>query len=60
MKCVSKYNKTVYYMKLNQNKATVFVKHIEKHLKEYRIKGKVECWICGKDIDQIYKEEGGM
>jgi len=42
------------------NKANVFVKHIEKHIKEMGIKshsGKVVCKICGKDIDQIYEEE---
>lgn len=34
-----------------------FVKHIEKHLKEMGIGGKVVCKICGKDIDTISEEE---
>ena len=40
-----------------ENKATVFVEHIEKHLKEMGIDGKVMCKICGKTIDEIYDEE---
>jgi len=42
--------------KQNQ-KYLIFVKHIEEHLKNLKIKGKVLCKICGKDIDQIYKED---
>jgi len=41
-------------------KATIFVEHIEKHLKEMDIKGKVCCKICGKDIDIIYEECGKL
>jgi len=52
-----------------KNKATVFVEHIEKHLREiekedidktqgYTLKGKrhVMCKICDKTIDEIYEE----
>lgn len=42
------------------DKANVFVKHIEDHIKEMGIEshgGKVVCKICGKDIDTIFKEE---
>ena len=41
----------------NKSKGKVFVEHIERHLKDMKIKGKVQCKICGKDIDQIYKED---
>jgi len=37
-------------------KEKLFVRHIENHLKEMKIRGKVICKICGKDIDEIYKE----
>jgi len=40
------------------SKEKVFVRHIENHLKKMKIKGKVICKICGKDIDEIYQEEG--
>ena len=39
------------------SKERIFVRHIENHLKDMKIKGKVICKICGKDIDEIYKEE---
>ena len=38
------------------NKNDIFVKHIEDHLKDMNIKGKVMCKICNKDIDTIYEE----
>ena len=37
------------------SKEEIFVRHIENHLKEMGIKGKVMCKICGKDIDEIYQ-----
>ena len=39
------------------NRAEVFVQHIEEHLRDLKIKGKVLCKICGKDIDQIFEDE---
>ncbi|MCK4759332.1 MAG: hypothetical protein KAT69_04755 [Candidatus Aminicenantes bacterium] len=36
----------------------IFVEHIEQHLKDLKIKGKVLCKICGKDIDTIAQEAG--
>jgi len=44
-------------MKEYFEKHDVFVEHIEKHLEEMKIPGKVMCKICGKDIDEIYEEE---
>ena len=38
------------------NKAEVFVRHIERHLKEMNLKD-VKCKICGKTIEEIYDEE---
>ncbi|MHA1225201.1 MAG: hypothetical protein ACTSPV_00495 [Candidatus Hodarchaeales archaeon] len=38
------------------SKEKVFVRHIENHLKDMKIKGKVICKICGKNIDEIYQE----
>jgi hypothetical protein len=40
-------------------KAIVFVRHIEKHLKDRRFDrgSKVMCRICFKTIDEIFKEE---
>ena len=38
-------------------KSLIFVRHVQKHLTDKDIKGKVICKICNKDIDQIYKEE---
>ena len=38
------------------NKEEIFVRHIENHLKEMGIEGKIVCKICGKDIDEIYQE----
>jgi len=38
-------------------RALRFVRHIERHLKTRRIRGKVICKICGKDIDVINAEE---
>lgn len=64
----SAYNKKYYaeYQKVQKekrrkdgkwlSKEKIFVEHIEKHLKEMSIKGKVECKICGKDIDKICEE----
>ena len=46
------------YVSLEWAKARVFVRHIEKHLKQKGINGKVCCKICGKNIDQIFEEEG--
>lgn len=40
-------------------KAVAFIQHIEKHLEQMFGKGhhaKVECKICGKNIDSIYRE----
>ena len=39
-------------------KERVFVEHIENHLRDMGIEGKVICKICGKDIDIIAKEAG--
>lgn len=39
-------------------KERVFVEHIENHLRDMGIEGKVICKICGKDIDMIAKEAG--
>jgi len=41
----------------HSRRCRIFVEHIEKHLLDMGIKGKVQCKICGKDIDQIYLEE---
>jgi len=41
-----------------KSKAELFVEHIENHLKELKIKGKVQCKICGKTIDEIFDEAG--
>ena len=41
----------------HSRRSKIFVEHIEKHLLDMGIEGKVQCKICGKDIDQIYKEE---
>ena len=41
---------------IERNKDKWFVEHIENHLKEEKIKGKVICKICGKDIDTIALE----
>lgn len=38
------------------NKEKIFVEHIEQHLKDLKIEGKVLCKICGKDIDKIAEE----
>ena len=44
-----------------KDRAEIFVKHIEDHLKkmspEERGHGKVMCKICGKTIDDIVREE---
>ena len=42
---------------LHEERSSVFVKHIENHLREQKINGKVHCKICGKTIDEIYDEE---
>lgn len=39
------------------SKSKTFVKHIENHLKELKIDGKVVCKICNKDIDEIFAEK---
>ena len=39
-------------------KEKTFVEHIENHLRDMGIEGKVICKICGKDIDMIAKEAG--
>lgn len=44
-----------FLLKEKPDKANVFVKHIQNHLKEGQV---VICKICNKDIDTIYKEEG--
>ena len=36
-----------------KEKALVFVRHIEHHLRKEGIDGKVICKICGKNIDEI-------
>lgn len=38
-------------------KAMCFVAHIDNHLLEMGIDGKVVCKICGGDIDDIYREQ---
>jgi len=43
--------------KIRTEKALAFVEHIENHLRELKIEGKVVCKICGKTIDEIYEEE---
>jgi len=40
-----------------KSKEKIFVEHIERHLEEYAGVHHVICKICGKTIDQIYKEE---
>ena len=48
---------------IHKNKSTVFVRHVENHLKELYKKGvnigdgEVHCKICMKNINDIYKEE---
>lgn len=42
---------------LEMSKEKLFVQHIENHLKQMGIKGKVICKICEKDIDEIASEE---
>ena len=37
-----------------QRKTIKFVRHIEEHLVQMKLKGKVSCRICNKDIDEIY------
>ena len=44
-------------LQLKHKKALAFVEHIEKHIAEINLGGKVICKICGKDIDEIFKEE---
>jgi len=47
---------TAYYNQMDKTdteKAIAFVEHIQEHLKHG---GKVICIICGKTIDEIYKE----
>jgi hypothetical protein len=44
-------------LQLKNKKAITFVAHIENHIAEMGIEGKVKCKICGKDIDEIFKEE---
>jgi len=42
-----------------KNKGTVFVEHIQKHLKEMFPENadvKVICKICGKSVEEIYEE----
>ena len=43
--------------RIDTEKAIVFVEHIENHLAELGLKGKVKCKICEKTIDEIYEEE---
>jgi len=43
--------------KIRTEKALAFVEHIENHLRELQIEGKVVCKICGKTIDEIYNEQ---
>jgi len=40
---------------MNREKAEVFVKHIENHLKKENPEWEVICKICGKTIDEIYE-----
>lgn len=46
-----------YVKRSKAEKALVFVEHIEYHLQDMEIDGKVICKICGKTIDEIYEEE---
>lgn len=39
------------------SKEEIFVRHIQQHLKDLQIEGKVLCKICGKDIDEIAEEK---
>lgn len=41
-----------------QNKDNIFINHIQRHLDEMGIDGKVICKICGKSAEQVYKEVG--
>ena len=43
--------------RIDTEKAIYFVEHIENHLRDLKIDGKVICKICGKTIDEIYEEE---
>ena len=40
-----------------REEALIFVEHIEAHLKELGIDGKVMCKICDKTIDEIISEK---
>lgn len=42
---------------IHEERSSIFVKHIENHLTELGIDGKVICKICGKSVDEIYEEE---
>ena len=42
--------------KQDRDKAEIFVKHIETHLRKAGMEG-VICKMCGKTIDEIVKEE---
>jgi len=51
---------TAYYNqqdRIDTEKALAFVNHIENHLRDLKIEGKVICKICGKTIDEIYAED---
>ncbi len=41
---------------VGRNKETLFVNHIEHHLKEMKIDGKVHCKICNMNIDEMIEE----
>ena len=50
---------TAYYNqsdRIQTEKALAFVEHIENHLQDLKIEGKVVCKVCGKTIDEIYEE----
>ena len=50
------YTATYIQDEIGLKKALLFVKHLESHLKDLEIEGKVLCKICGKTIDEIYAE----
>jgi len=41
---------------MKKTKGQVFIEHIQKHLVEMEIEGKVHCKICGMTVEEIYEE----
>lgn len=37
-------------------KGTVFIEHIQRHLKEMHIEGEVHCKICHMTVKEIYQD----